>query len=110
VGKEYLVATAHPISPEAVPAFAAGFYFHTEDIHTLPVALEILSSHLARLTLKEGRYHQIKRMFHRVGNRVVSLHRQRIGGLCLPADLLPGRWRELTDIERASIFQDPPEN
>ena len=49
----------------------------------------------ARLTLHEGRYHQIKRMFHRLGNRVTGLHRERIGTLELPDDLAPGEWRLL---------------
>ena len=105
VAKVYHVTTEHPISPETVSAFAAGFYFHTEDITTLPADLEIMSSNTARLTLHEGRYHQIKRMFHRVQNRVVALHRERIGGLALPADLPPGGWRFLTKDEQHAVIQ-----
>ncbi|MEG1065175.1 MAG: 16S rRNA pseudouridine(516) synthase, partial [Comamonas sp.] len=48
------------------------------------------------LTLTEGKYHQVKRMLAAVGNRVEGLHRWRIGGLVLPADLAPGEWRWLT--------------
>jgi 16S rRNA pseudouridine516 synthase len=48
------------------------------------------------LTLTEGKYHQVKRMVAAVGNRVEGLHRSRIGGLALPADLAPGQWRWLT--------------
>ena len=48
-----------------------------------------------RLTLTEGKYHQVKRMLAAVGNRVEGLHRSRIGGLALPADLAPGQWRWL---------------
>ncbi len=96
VPKVYLVETLDPIAPDAVAAFAAGFYFHTEDITTLPAELVILDEHRAQLTLHEGRYHQVKRMFHRVGNRVTQLHRQSIGTLALPADLPPGAWRMLT--------------
>jgi 16S rRNA pseudouridine516 synthase len=55
-----------------------------------------LAERAARVTLWEGRYHQIKRMFHRIGNRVVSLHREAIGPLHLPADLTSGQWRPLT--------------
>lgn len=95
VAKVYLVGTAEPIVPEAVDLFARGFYFHTEDVTTLPAELEILGERLARVTLHEGRYHQIKRMFHRVENRVVSLHRESIGSLKLPAGLPPGGWREI---------------
>ena len=97
--KVYLVETADPIAPEAVDAFARGFYFHTEDITTLPAELVILGERTARLTLHEGRYHQVKRMFHRVNNRVVSLHRESIGGIALPPDLKPRKWRMLTDQE-----------
>ncbi len=99
VAKVYRVETRDPIPPEAVAAFAAGFYFHTEDLTTLPAELEILSERSARLTLHEGRYHQIKRMFHRTGNRVTALHRERIGSIALPDDLAPGEWRILTDNE-----------
>ncbi|WP_395749060.1 pseudouridine synthase [Prosthecobacter sp.] len=95
VPKVYLVETQDPIAPDAVEAFARGFYFHTEDITTLPAELVLLGERRARLTLHEGRYHQVKRMFHRVGNRVVSLHRESIGGFTLPDDLPPGAWREL---------------
>ncbi|MCX6851707.1 MAG: 16S rRNA pseudouridine(516) synthase [Verrucomicrobia bacterium] len=99
VPKVYLVETLDPISPEAVEAFARGFYFHTEDITTLPAELVLLGGNQARLTLHEGRYHQVKRMFHRVGNRVINLHRESIGALTLPADLPPGAWRALTPQE-----------
>ena len=92
VPKVYHVETAEPIAPDAVEAFARGFYFHTEDITTLPAELVILGERHARLTLHEGRYHQVKRMFHRTQNRVVALHRESIGPLVLPADLAPGQW------------------
>lgn len=99
VGKVYRVETRDPIPASAVDAFERGFHFHTEDLVTRPAQLEILEERLARLTLHEGRYHQIKRMFHRIGNRVTALHRERIGALELPADLAPGEWRELTPAE-----------
>lgn len=106
VPKVYLVETLNPISPDAVAAFASGFYFHTEDITTLPAELEILGEHRARLTLHEGRYHQVKRMFHRVGNRVVKLHRESIGALVLPKDLPVGAWRELIRDEVLAAMRD----
>lgn len=99
VPKVYIVDTLDPIAPDAVAAFARGFYFHTEDITTLPAELVILEERRARLTLHEGRYHQVKRMFHRTGNRVVNLHRESIGALALPSDLPPGAWRPLTSQE-----------
>jgi 16S rRNA pseudouridine516 synthase len=103
VPKVYTVETHDAISPDAVAAFARGFHFHTEDIMTRPVELVLLGERRARLTLHEGRYHQIKRMFHRVGNRVVSLHRERIGDILLPPDLAPGMWRPLTHEEIQSF-------
>lgn len=99
VPKVYLVETRDPIPSTAVEAFARGFHFHTEDITTLPALLEVLSERRARLTLHEGRYHQVKRMFHRIENRVVALHRESIGGISLPPDLKPGEWRMLTEAE-----------
>ncbi len=96
VPKVYVVETSEVIAADAVEAFARGFYFHTEDITTLPARLEILSERCARVTLHEGRYHQVKRMFHRVGNRVVGLHRESVGALRLPEELKAGEWRELT--------------
>ncbi|MBC8127185.1 MAG: pseudouridine synthase, partial [Gloeobacteraceae cyanobacterium ES-bin-144] len=102
VPKVYLVETCDPISPDAIEAFARGFYFHTEDLTTLPAKLEILAERKARLTLHEGRYHQVKRMFHRIGNRVTALHRESVGGIALPGDLLAGQWRNLTADEVAT--------
>lgn len=109
VPKVYLVETDLPIPPDAVAAFAEGFYFHTEDLTTRPAVLEILTERKARLTLHEGRYHQVKRMFHRIGNRVVALHRESIGPLRLPDDLPPGTWRFLVAREIEALGpQNPP--
>ncbi|MBL9117057.1 MAG: rRNA pseudouridine synthase [Verrucomicrobiaceae bacterium] len=96
VPKVYEVETKEVIPAEAVEAFARGFYFHTEDITTLPAELELLGPNQARVTLVEGRYHQIKRMFHRVGAQVRSLHRASIGPWRLPEDMAPGQWREVS--------------
>lgn len=107
VEKSYLVETDRPIPPDAVQRFADGFHFPTEGIMTRPAHLEILAPDRARVILQEGRYHQIKRMFHRLdGVRLLSLHRERIGPLTLPADLGPDQWRSLSAAERAAF--DPP--
>lgn len=103
VPKVYRVGTRSPIPESAIEAFAQGFHFHTEDITTLPAELRILSDHEARLTLFEGRYHQVKRMFHRIGNRVEWLHREKIGSIELPHDLGPGGWRPLTEEEKSTV-------
>ena len=97
VPKVYRVATARDIGADVLERFAAGIYFAYEDITTLPAELEILGPREARLTLHEGKYHQVKRMFHAVGNRVTALHRERIGPIEL--DIAEGRWRDLSDAE-----------
>ena len=93
VPKTYLVATLEPIPATAPTEFEEGFYFETENLTTLPAKLEILTPHSARVTLHEGRYRQVRRMFHRVGCKVTALHRESIGDLHLPTDLPPGHHR-----------------
>jgi len=100
-GKVYLVETAEPISAETAEAFARGIYFGYEDITTGPAELQILGERRGRLTIYEGKYHQVKRMFHAVGNRVVSLHRERVAHITLDPQLAVGEWRELSEDELA---------
>lgn len=104
VPKVYRVETDLPVPAEAVEAFERGFYFHTEDITTLPAKLEVFGECLARVTLHEGRYHQVKRMFHRVGCRVTALHRESVGALRLPEDLKAGEWRPMTEEEKTAAL------
>ena len=66
---------------------------------TLPAELEIVAENEALLTIHEGRYHQVKRMFAAIGNKVVRLHREKIGNLQLPDDLAEGEYRTLTEQE-----------
>jgi len=99
IPKVYRVTTRDPILPETKEIFSAGIYFAYEDLTTLPAALEILSTHEALLTLHEGRYHQVKRMFHAVGNNVLSLHREQIGPLILNGSLPSGAFRHLDSCE-----------
>ena len=99
--KVYRVETAEPIGAAYVEAFARGLYFAFEDITTLPAHLELLDSHHARLTLVEGRYHQVKRMFGHFRNRVVRLHRESIGPIRLDPALRPGEFRALHAAEIA---------
>ena len=100
VPKTYVVETDSRIPSDAVAAFAGGFHFAAEDITTQPAELVLLDDCRARVTIHEGRHHQIKRMFGRLGCFVTALHRESIGGLSLPEDLLPGQWREVTAEER----------
>ena len=102
-GKVYLVETEDAIDPACVEAFAQGLYFRFEDLTTLPAELVLLGPRQARLTLHEGRYHQVKRMFGRFGNKVTALHREQMGPLRLDPTLAPGHYRPLTTQEIALI-------
>lgn len=97
IAKIYRVSLVHPIAPECVEAFAKGMYFEFENITTRPAKLEIINPCEAIVTLEEGRYHQIKRMFGRFQNPVVELHRLAIGSIKL--DLNAGHWRLLETSE-----------
>jgi 16S rRNA pseudouridine516 synthase len=101
--KTYLLRTAEPIAAQAVEQFAKGLFLHEEKQRLKPAQLEILDSHSARLTISEGRYHQVKRMFGALGNAVVSLHRERIGAIALDPQLAEGEYRELTADEVSSV-------
>ena len=97
--KVYLVDTEQDIGLEYAPTFAAGLYFAFEDLTTQPADLELLAPRRARLSIVEGRYHQVKRMFGHFNNKVIGLHRERMGPLALDASLAPGQYRALTDDE-----------
>ena len=79
-------------------------YFEFEGITTQPAKLKIISSHIAEVSLTEGRYHQIKRMFGRFQNKVLQLQRLSVGALVLDPELLPGQYRDLKQSEVESIF------
>lgn len=100
VAKTYRVWTADPIPAEAIAQFAAGVMLRGEKEPTKPAQLELVATHEALLTIHEGRYHQVKRMFAAIGNKVERLHRERIGALQLPEDLDEGEYRYLTIDER----------
>lgn len=102
--KVYLVETEDIIHPEAITVFAQGIYFRFEDLVTRPAVLEVLGPTTARLTLHEGRYHQVKRMFGYFNNKVIALHRERMGEITLDATLLPGEYRPLTPAEVQSVW------
>ena len=105
VAKSYLVETDRPIPETAIELFAAGFEFPTEGITTRPAQLTLLDSCRARVIIHEGRYHQIKRMFHRIDEiRLVTLHRESIGEIHLPDDLATGEFRRLTRAEIKSVL------
>lgn len=97
--KLYYVETEQEIGPEYVETFARGLYFAFEDLTTLPAQLQILGPRSARLSIVEGRYHQVKRMFGHFNNKVLRLHRERMGPLLLDERLAPGEYRALSDAE-----------
>lgn len=103
VNKTYLVTLKNPIDEQYVEAFARGFYFAFEDLTTLPAKLEIVSRHTGLVTLQQGRYHQIKRMFGRFSNPVVALHRLSVGEIVLDKALILGQSRQLTAAEVMSV-------
>ena len=102
--KVYLVETADPIVAENIAQFEAGVQLNGEEGLTRPAKLEIVGEREGVLTITEGKYHQVKRMFAAVGNRVVGLHRDRVGSLELDEDLEPGQYRPLTAEEVASFL------
>lgn len=101
VPKVYEARLKHPITATMVQKLLDGVVLDDDPKPVRAAACEAVDEHLLRLTLTEGKYHQVKRMVAAVSNRVESLHRARIGGLDLPADLAPGQWRWLraTDLE-----------
>lgn len=85
-------------------AFAQGVMLKGEETPTQSAQFTLLAPDLAELTITEGRYHQVKRMFAAMGNKVIALHRTRIGGLMLDSKLEPGEYRHLTD-EEVALFR-----
>ena len=110
VPKVYEAQCKHPVTPEMVAQLLAGVELHEPEPRLLPgkspakplvarkpeqvraEGAEAFGTHGLRLTLIEGKYHQVKRMIAAVGNRVESLHRPQFGALTLPPDLKPGEW------------------
>ena len=95
VPKVYEVGTKHPVDPTQVDRLLAGVVLDDDPKPVRAAACEATGTLQLRLTLTEGKYHQVKRMLAAVGNRVETLHRSRIGALALPEDLAPGEWRWL---------------
>ncbi len=105
VAKRYLATLARPLRGDEGAIFASGeLMLEGEDKPLAPAALEPLDARRAYLTITEGRYHQVRRMFAAVGNHVEALHRDRIGGLALPTDLEAGAWRLMEEADIAAVF------
>lgn len=104
VDKTYLAHVDGPLDASHVAAFAAGL--HLSDFDAEPALLEIVEPQVGRVTVHEGKFHQIKRMFSAVGREVTALHRETFGSLTLDPNLPEGQWRELTGDELAALYQD----
>lgn len=101
--KRYRVTLAEEIDSDVGQRFAEGLALKGETKKTLPAQLEILSPREVMLTIHEGKYHQVKRMFAAVGNHVIALHRVSIGTIHLDDSLKPGEYRPLCEDETLSI-------
>jgi 16S rRNA pseudouridine516 synthase len=105
VAKVYRATLARPLIGTEAALFASGeLLLENDDRPLKPAVLEVLSPTEARVSVTEGRYHMVRRMFAAVGNHVEALHRERLGGLALPDDLAPGDWRLLDSGEIDAIF------
>lgn len=102
-GKRYRVGLADAVQEGAEVQFKQGIQLKDEAKLTRPAELEIISSNEVLLTIHEGKYHQVKRMFAALSNRVISLHREQVGSIELDETLEEGAWRYLTESEIDSV-------
>ncbi len=95
VPKVYEIETAEAVTEAQLDALRRGVVLHDDPLPVRAAACERSAERALRMTLLEGKYHQVKRMVAAAGNTVSALHRSAYGVLALPADLAPGRWRWL---------------
>jgi len=106
VSKRYDVTLDHPLRGDEEKIFASGRLLLEGELKPLlPAQMEVLSSTRAYMTLTEGRYHQVRRMFAAVGNHVTALHRDRVGRLILPDDLKAREYRILSESDISLVLQ-----
>jgi 16S rRNA pseudouridine516 synthase len=106
--KVYRAELAEPLAEEAAQRLRQGLLLRGETRPTLAARVDRIDACRVLITVFEGRYHLVRRMFAAVGNHVVALHRERIGGLDLDTSLQPGEWRELTVQERTDVLDHVP--
>jgi 16S rRNA pseudouridine516 synthase len=106
VPKVYIATTKHAVDQSQVDQLLGGVLLNDEPEPVRAAACEIAGENLLRLTLTQGKYHQVKRMVAATGNRVEALHREAIGELSLPFDLKLGEWRWLStvDLQKLGYF------
>ncbi len=117
VAKTYTTTLDRPLRGDEAEILASGTLLLTGETKPLkPVRMDVISpsdnedlAPVVRVTVTEGRYHQVRRMFAALGNHVTALHRTHFGGLALPEDLTPGSWRILEDADVAAIFSQQSE-
>ncbi len=100
VPKVYRVGCADAVTPQQVERLLDGVVLHDDPLPVRAAACAATGERELRLTLTEGKYHQVKRMVAAAGNHVAALQRVEFGGLLLPAELRPGQWRW---VERQAI-------
>ncbi len=103
VPKVYEAFTKHPLDDSQLAALAAGVVLRDAPEPVRALDCRRIGEKCLRLTIAEGRYHQVKRMVAAAGNRVESLHRVTIGAYDLPASLAPGKWLWLGEGELARL-------
>ena len=104
LSKVYEATLAEDLRGDEASAFSSGtLMLESEQTPLLPAELQVIDARHVRLTLHEGRYHQVRRMFAAVGNHVVALHRTDVGGLGL-GELAAGQWRALDEGDRGAMF------
>ncbi len=103
--KIYRVWLADPVQSDYADKLAAGIELRNEREPTLPAQMEVIDENEVLLTIHEGKYHQVKRMFAALGNKVVGLHREKVGHIVLDDDLEPGEYRYLTEDEIESVWK-----
>lgn len=103
VDKVYLARVDEPLTEEDERAFREGIAL--KDFTAMPAKLERLEDTVGRVTVQEGKYHQVKRMFGARGKKVLALHRCTFGRMRLDDGMQPGDFRELTEKEIAALYE-----
>lgn len=101
VAKTYVASLDAELTPTMIAQLEAGVAF--KDFTSLPAQVTLRAPKTAEITIHEGKFHQVKRMFHAVGVEVVTLQRVAMGSLQLPVDLPAGAYRAVTTTERAQL-------
>ena len=113
ISKTYRTTLINPVSPgaqsEYITRAAAGLTLPPEkkygEQQSEPAALHFLTSDICEITVYEGKFHEVRRIFRALGNEVKELERISIGALTLPEDLTPGKWRNMTETEKNSVVE-----